>query len=124
LPAEITLTEETFGVIKKITWKWTAHTDGKVAITTPNAKTTKSYNGEIVRLVTIPDATTAPTAAYDVKIYDDDSVDALVGAGADRSATATEQVLASNLGVIANDHLALYVENAGAGKGTVILYVR
>lgn len=125
MAAVVTLTEETFGVIKKIKWEWTAHTDGKVAVVTPNAVTTKAYNGEFVRLVTIPDATTAPTAAYDVKVYDGDDTDALMGGGADRSATATEQVAAASLGVVANDKLTLYVEGAGSGgKGTVILYVR
>lgn len=125
MAAEVTLTEETFGVIKKIKWAWKAHTDGKVAKTTPKASTTKTYNGELVRLVTIPDSTTAPTDNYDIKIYDDDGVDVLVGAGADRDSAATEQVLAENLGVVANDKLTLEIENAGSGaKGTTILYIR
>jgi len=125
MAAVVTLTEETLGVIKKITWAWTAHTDGKVAITTANAATTKAYNGEIVRLVTVPDGTAAPSADYDVYVYDGDNVDALMAGGLNRSATATEQVAASSLGVVANDKLTLYVEGAGSGgKGTVHLYVR
>lgn len=125
MAAAVTLSEENFGVIKKIKWQWTAHTDGKVAKTTANAVTTKAYNGELVRLITIPDGTTAPTDNYDIKIYDDDGVDILVGAGADRDTANTEQVLATSLGVVANDKLTLEVENAGSGgKGTVILYVR
>ena len=125
MAALVTLTEETFGVIKKIKWQWTAHTDGKVAKTTTNAVTTKAYNGELVRLVTIPDGTSAPDAGYDVYAYDEDETDALIAGGLDRSATATEQVAASSLGVVANDKLTLYVENAGSGgKGTTILYVR
>ena len=125
MAATVTLTEEVIGVIKKIKWDWTAHTDGKVAKTTANAATTKAYNGEIVRLVTIPDGTTAPSDNYDVKIYDEDDVDALIGAGADRDTANTEQVLGSNLGVVANDKLTLEIENAGSGgKGTTIVYVR
>lgn len=125
MAAAVTLTEERIGVIKKITWAWTAHTDGKVAITTTNAVTVGIYNGEIVRLVTVPDGVAAPTDNYDVMIYDGDSVDVLVGAGADRDTANTEQVLASSLGVVANDKLTLYVENAGSGgKGTVYLYIR
>lgn len=125
MAASVILTEEIIGVIKKIKWQWTSHTDGKVATTTTNAVTTKAYNGEIIRLVTIPDGTTAPTDNYDVKVYDGDNTDALVNAGADRDTTNTEQVLAANLGVVANDKLTLYVENAGdSKKGTVILYIR
>jgi hypothetical protein len=125
MAAEVTKTEETLGVIKKITWAWTAHTDGKVATTTVGAVTGKAYNGEIVRLVTIPDATTAPSDNYDVYVYDEDSADVLMAAGKDRDAANAEQVLASNLGVVANDKLTLYVEGAGSGgKGIVHLYVR
>lgn len=125
MAASINKTEETFGVIKKITWQWTAHTDGKVATTTPNAQTSSIFNGEIVRLVTIPDSTSAPTDKYDVYIYDGDNTDILLAAGKDRSNVNIEQVGAANLGVVANDKLTLYVENAGSGgKGTVHLYVR
>jgi hypothetical protein len=125
MAAAVTLSEEVFGVIKKIKWQWTAHTDGKVAKTTANAVTTKSYNGELVRLVTIPDGTTAPLADYDVYAYDEDDVDALMAGGLNRSATAAEQVAASSLGVVANDKLTLEIDGAGdGGKGTVILYIR
>lgn len=125
MAAAVTLSEEVFGVIKKIKWQWTAHTDGKVAKTTANAVTKNVYNGELVRLITIPDATTAPDDNYDIKVYDDDGVDVLIGAGTDRDAANTEQVLAANLGVVANDKLTLEIENAGSGgKGTVILYIR
>jgi hypothetical protein len=125
MAASVTKTEEILGVIKKITWVWTAHTDGKVAVATENAQTAKAYNGEIVRLVTVPDGTTAPTDDYDVMIYDEDNVDVLLGAGANRDTANTEQVAASSLGVVANDKLTLYVEGAGSGgKGTVHLYIR
>ncbi len=125
MAAAVTLSEETFGVVKKIRWQWIAHTDGKVAITTENATTTKAYNGEVVRLVTVPDGTTAPSDNYDIKIYDEDETDVLMGGGADRDTAITEQVAAASLGVVANDKLTLYVEGAGSGgKGTTILYIR
>jgi uncharacterized protein len=125
MAAAVTLTEETIGVIKKITWAWTAHTDGKVATATDNAATTKAYNGEVVRLVTVPDGVAAPSDNYDVYIYDGDDVDVLVAAGENRDEANTEQVLSSSLGVVANDTLTLYVEGAGSGgKGTVHLYIR
>lgn len=125
MAASITKTEETFGVIKKISWAWTAHTDGKVAKATANATTAAVFNGEIVRLVTVPDATSAPSDNYDVYIYDEDGLDVLLGAGKDRDIATAEQVAAANLSVVANDRLTLYVEGAGSGgKGTVHLYIR
>jgi xanthine dehydrogenase iron-sulfur cluster and FAD-binding subunit A len=127
MAAEVTCTEETLGVIKKITWAWTAHTDGKVAAATANAETTKTYNGEIVRLVTVPGTGgDQPDDNYTVKIYDDDDVDVLLAAAtSNRDETNTEQIAASSLGVVANDKLTLYVEGAGSGhKGTVHLYIR
>jgi hypothetical protein len=124
--AEITKTEEFFGILKKISWTWTAHTDGKVATATTNAVTTNVFNGEIVRLVTVPDGTSPPSDNYTVKVYDGDSVDVLMGAATGNRDTAnTEQVLGTSLGVVANDTLTLYIEGAGSGgKGTVHLYVR
>lgn len=125
MAASITKTEETFGVIKKISWAWTADTDGKVAKATANATTAAVLNGEIVRLVTVPDATSAPSDNYDVYIYDEDGLDVLLGAGKDRDTATAEQVAAANLSVVANDRLTLYVEGAGSGgKGTVHLYIR
>ena len=125
MAAVVNLTERNTGVVRKITWAWTSHTDGKVAKTTSGAKTAKAYNGEIVRLVTIPDGTDTPTAAYDVFVYEEAGADALMGGGADRSATATEQVGPANLGVVAGDKMTLYVENAGdSKKGVVHLYIR
>lgn len=126
MAAAVTLVEETIGVIKKITWQWTAHTDGVVATATANATTTHTYNGEIVRLVTVPGTgDDAPDDNYDVTISDGDGVDVLLAAGANRDTANTEQVAASSLGVVANDTLTLYVTGAGSGnKGTVHLYIR
>jgi len=124
--AAVTCSEETFGSVKKITWAWTAHTDGVVAVATANAETTKVYNGEIIRLVTIPGAVgDAPDDNYGVVIYDDDDTDVLMSAGLLRDTANTEQILASSLGCVANDKLTLYVSGAGASnKGTVHLYIR
>jgi hypothetical protein len=126
MAAEVTCAEETYGSVKKITWAWTAHTDGVVAAATTNAESTKVYNGEIIRLVTIPGAGgDAPDADYDVYIYDDDDTDVLMAGGLNRHTSNTEQVLASSLGCVANDKLTLYVSGAGSGhKGTVHLYIR
>lgn len=120
----VTVSEEIFGTVKKIKFAWQSAgaggDSGKATKTTGHV-----YNGEVIRLVTIPDSTAAPSANYDVAINDEDGNDVLMGAGADRSATAIEQVLGSLLGCVANDRLSLSITNAGeAKKGTVILYIR
>ena len=125
MAASVTLTEERLGHVKKITWAWTSHTDGKVATATANAATTYTYTGELIRLVTVPDGTDAPTDNYDIMVYDADSVDALMAGGQNRATATTQQVAAANLGIVANDKLTLYVENAGnTKKGTIHLYIR
>lgn len=126
MAAVVTLNEETYGTIKKISWAWTAHTDGKVALATANAKSAKPYSGEILRLVTIPDGVAAPDDNYTVQVKDEDGTDVLMAAAtANRDTANTEQVLASSLGCVANDKLNLYIEGAGnGGKGTVHLYIR
>ena len=92
---------------------------------TASGQTTKVYNGAIMRLVTVPSGTAAPTADYDIVVNDQDSTDVLMGAGIDRHTSNTEQVLASSLGVVAYDKLTLSVTNAGTSKeGTVYLYIR
>jgi hypothetical protein len=122
----VTYTEEPpyiFGALKKIKMAWTASADtGAVSGTL----TTGVYNGEIIRLVTVPGkAGDAPDADYDVTVLDEDGTDVLMGAGANRHTSNTEQVLASSLGCVANDKLELRVANAGnANKGTVYLYLR
>jgi len=112
-------TEETFSKIKKVSFAWTS--DGGSADST----TDEVYTGEIIRLVTVPSGAAAPDPNYDVVVNDEDSTDVLMGAGANRHTSDTEQVLASSLGVVANDKLTLAVTNAGAAKqGTVHLYIR
>jgi len=120
----VTITEETFNTVKKVKFEWTSVNGGgdagKASKTTSNA-----YTGEIIRLVTIPDAVDVPTDNYDIVINDEDSTDVLMGAGANRDTANTEQVLASSLGCVANDKLSLSVENAGNAKqGTTIIYIR
>ena len=120
----VTITEETYGnslnAIKKIAFAWTSDGSGDATVTT-----TEVYTGEILRLITVPDGTSAPTDDYDVVINDEDGTDVLIGAGANRDTANTEQVIASSLGCVANDKLTLVVSNAGdTKKGTVYLYVR
>lgn len=117
----VTITEETIGSVKKVKFEWTSSAAGAA-----DGTTTKTYNGEIIRLVTVPGTVAAqPTDLYDVAVNDEDTTDILMGAGVNRSNVNTEQVLASSLGCVANDKLALAVTNAGNAKsGTVYLYIR
>ena len=125
MAASATISEETFGTIKKIKWTWVAHTDGVVAVATANAESVGVYTGTIERLVTVPNVN-APSDNYTVIIYDDDDTDVLMGAAtANRDTANTEQVLGTSLGVVANDKLTLYISGAGSGnEGTVYLYIR
>jgi len=116
----VTISEETFGSVKKVKFEWESAADGSASGTT-----TEVYNGEIIRLVTIPDGVAAPTDLYDIAINDEDGTDVLMGAGMDRATATTEQVLASSLGCVANDKLSIAVSNAGdTKKGTAIIYIR
>jgi hypothetical protein len=122
-----TLTEETFGTIKKVKWVWTVASSSASPAQAAAASrtTTHVYNGAIQRLVTIPDASSAPTASYDVTVMDQDSTDVLMGGGASRHSANTEQVLAVNLGVVAYDTLKLSIASTAASTaGTVIVYIR
>jgi hypothetical protein len=120
----VVVTEEAYGSIKKITFAWTSGTDADAG--TATKATVGAYNGVIERLVTVPGAApNAPSDNYGVTVTDEDGVDVLMGAGLLRDTANTEQVLASSLGVVANDKLTVNVMAAGAAKkGTVHLYLR
>jgi len=118
----MTFVEETFGYPKKITATWTVASGGGGAV---SATTSIAYNGTVERLVTVPDASSAPAASYDITVSDQDSTDVLMGAGANRSAASTEQDLAASLGIVAYDKLTFKVTNAGSSSagGTIYLYI-
>ena len=121
----VTIVEEKFGnavtPLQKIKFTWVSAADG-----TATGTTTKTYVGEILRLVTVPGtAGNQPTDQYDIAINDEDVTDVLVGAGINRSNASTEQVIATSLGCVANDKLTLEITNAGDTKsGVVYLYIR
>ena len=115
----VTITEETIGVVKKVRFAWTVDAAGDATGTTVGA-----YNGKIEVLVTDPGAG-PPTDNYDIVVTDEDGYDTLAGAGANRDTATTETVLASTLGVVANDKLTLTVAAAGnATSGVVVVYIR
>lgn len=116
----ITFTEEIHHNIKHIKAAWTSDSAGAASGTT-----TEYYDGLIYRLITVPGTTTdAPTDNYDITVVDKDSVDVLMGAGADRDATATEYVVADDLGAVSESQLTFAVTNSGdVTKGTIHLYI-
>lgn len=59
--------------------------------TIPDTDLTEKISGKLLALETDPGAT-APTTLYDLVINDQNGLDVLHGAGANRSATATEKV--------------------------------
>jgi len=112
-------TEEVEGSIKMAKFAWTTTSGG-----TASATTTESYNGKILALATDPGSTT-PSDNWDVTMLDKNSMDVLLGAGADRDQTNTEYVASASLGAVVNSTLNCVVINGGDAKtGTVYVYVR
>lgn len=124
MAGSITFTYPGDGVIpvnvRKVTLAWTCDASGVVSA----AGNTDRINGLIHRVVFDPDGTDAPTDNYDVVLNDENGVDVLANAGADRDTANTEQVIPSQP-IAVDGALTLGVTNAGnAKKGKVILYVR
>lgn len=120
----VTTAEDSSSFVKKVVFTWTTKSGG-VNSGIAQGTTTESYSGQIVRLVTVPDTTDVPSSNYKVAIKDEDGIDILLGQGSGKSATATEQVIAPNMGYIANDQMTLTVSSGGdSKKGTVYLYIR
>lgn len=119
-----TISEETYGSMKKIKWSWTAGS-GSSAGTVSSAQTSYAYNGKIQALITVgATGSSAPSASYDITIKDESSVDVLMGTGASRAAT-TEYTKAASMAAVANDKLTLAVTSAGsANAGAVYLFIR
>ena len=123
--------------VKKVRWAWTSDASGNV--NGGAGLTNLKYTGRVSQIVTIPDGSTAPTDNYDITVLNEDGVDLLNGAGANRDSSATEMVNASlttvdNLGVftstivafgsVVESTLELRVANAGnAKKGVAIIYI-
>ena len=114
----IVFTEETNGSIKSIKAEWTSDGSGDAS-----GETEHEYSGKCLLFTTDP--VDGPTDNYDVTVLDDNGLDVLAGAGADRDTTNTEQKVETNLGAVAGGKLTFVVANAGAAKsGVAYLYLR
>jgi hypothetical protein len=109
-----------------IAFDWTAdESDGSVPVSTCPTP----VHGFVVKAVTIPDGTTAPTAGYDAVIEDKDGVDVMGGALADRSAVAAEQAVPNVGGNVVPNWvsglltLKLTGNAVNSAKGTVKVYI-
>ena len=109
-----------------ITFSWVSHTDGTVATGTCDETTDASLGnvtGVIVGVKFEPDASTAPTDAYDVVINNAGGADILHGVGAnvtnDDALTGqwkTPKTTNSGSVFIYQENLDLVITNAGSGK--------
>ncbi|MCP4568391.1 MAG: hypothetical protein GY841_12510 [FCB group bacterium] len=119
-----TITEETFGTIKKIKFDFVAGSGASVN-SIGSTTTTAVFNGNIRAMTTVGGAGgLAPSASWDITVKDQSSVDCLIGAGANRSAT-TEHTKEASMGAVANDTLTLGIANVGSSNAaTVYLYIR
>lgn len=110
----------------KISWTGDA-TDGSV----PN--TTLELSGTIERVVTNP-GSTAPTANYDIVIEDQDGIDVMQGALANRHTSNSEEVIPTKAGSAASTFSKITVHgthtfkltnnSVASATGTVIIYMR
>lgn len=127
----ITYQEIIQDAIHKVTLDWLSAAGGTVS-----ANLTKILNGEIERVVFVPDSGgTQPTDQYDVLLKDDDGLDLLAGQGANLSNAAASHVkpgvpfkdgtTTSTAPIAVAGKLELDVSNAGAAKGgQVIVYLK
>ena len=116
----VTITEQTFSMVKKVTFDWTA-TTGAAGDTT-----TKSYDGEVLRVVCME----TPCTGYALELNDNDGVDLLGGRGAAMTSggtdfgTSTGGSITYPLSAVSSK-LTLAVTGCTTGStGEVIVYVR
>lgn len=111
---------------------WTSAADGTVSYglaaeyagataSKAHARGVTKIKGDIVKIVTNPGAT-APTASYDIYLYDKDGIDVCLGNLTDRSTTLTEQYI-PDPAIHVDGELTLSIANAGDSKvGEIEIY--
>lgn len=119
---------DALNTLAKMTFSWTSDADGAAMITTSD-----DVQGTIVRITITPSAgDTAPSAAYDMTLTDEDGLEILSTNGANLSATASThfwpEVLSAAgnpMPVVTASKLTLAVTNAGDGnKGLVKVFIK
>ena len=132
--SKMTFTYQSYGLIQKVIADWTSDdADGTVS------GTTRIMVGELIKAITNPDGTDAPTDNYDITVKDEESFDVLSNTDddlVDRDTANTEEVyffekdhagtpLAQSVHPVVADKLTIKVAAAGnAKKGRLILYFR
>jgi hypothetical protein len=116
-----TFVEDRYHATQLIKATWTSDSDGAASGTT----TAVDWDGVVVLLETTPGSgSDAPTTLYDLTVTDKHGRDVLCGAGANRSATATEYVHTSDLGTVSCSQLIFTIAASGdITKGTIYLSI-
>lgn len=117
----VTMTEQTFSMIKKVTFDWTATTGAA------DKTTTKYYDGGVLRIVAMARAS---SGNYGLQINDNDGVDLLGGQGATVSSgcsdfgTSTGNVEIPLSAVSSKLTLEITGGSTGGSTGQTIVYIR
>lgn len=117
--------------VRKFIMDWTSDSSGDVT----EIPTDGHVSGAILRVVTVPSATAAPSDNYDVTCLDENGVDIFAGQGANRDTANAEHfkpgvpfkdgTTTSTDVICIDDILTLTVDNAGDTKqGRVVIYLR
>jgi hypothetical protein len=113
------------GKVKKIECTWV----GDAADGTVPPKAVRAFSGVVIRVVTDP-GTPAPTTLYDITLTDSNGIDVLGGAGANRSATVTEQCFPTvatvpwECPVAGALTLTITGNSVVSAQGSVVIYIR
>jgi hypothetical protein len=123
----MTFTYASFGPYERITATWTSDGDGDAA------GTSIAFFGDLIKGITVPDGTAAPTADYDITLTNEYGVDILALCAdnlADRHTSNTEEVyfnlddigggLAIGAYPIVHGPIIVTVAAAGATKAGVL----
>lgn len=107
-------------LVEKISVAWTSDASGNATGTM-----TKLY-GFVIKVITDPDGSAAPTDNYDITLVDENAVDALDGKLADRDTANNEQVYPTPTSsaipaFVCGDH-TFTVANAGNAKSGVCTF--
>lgn len=119
----VTITEQTLSMVKKVTFDWTG-TSGGLA----SGDTTKSYDGEVLRVVCMASAS---ATGYAIAINDSDGVDLLGSQGATVTSggvdfgTSTGGSLSYPLSAVSSKiSLSITGGSSGGSTGQTIVYIR